>query len=180
MGTQLKMIKTNNPFYLPSSSISSKKCKVCLKPVVDFIECQLSAWGLIDGLSDESSIGKGWPNISTTVKFSVLAHLWLDIQTGIFVHFVTLVTIDSGSNIRSSYQNYISSFDCISNFNKITILSIKIVYKFASSFILSCYDIHGENKDKKWLRLFFLLTIRINIKKCLSYLQQNFCHRFSS
>ena len=73
--------------YLPCSSISSEKCKVCLEPVVDFIEGQLSSRRFIDGLADEGSVGEWRPDVGAPVEVSVLTHLRLHVQAGVLVKF---------------------------------------------------------------------------------------------
>ena len=45
--------------YLPSSGVTTEEGEVCLEPVVNLIERQLSGRGLVDGLTPEFSTGCG-------------------------------------------------------------------------------------------------------------------------
>ena len=54
--------------YLPGGSVASEKCEVGLEPVVDLVESQLPAWGLVDGLPDQRRVGEGRPHVCAPVK----------------------------------------------------------------------------------------------------------------
>ena len=73
---------------LPCSGITTEEGEVCLEPVVDLIERQLSGGGLVDGLSDEGGVGEGRPDVGEPVELPVLAHLSLHVQTASSVHFI--------------------------------------------------------------------------------------------
>lgn len=78
--------------HLPSGGVPSEKCKVWLEPVVDLVESELTAVGLVDGLSDQGGVGEGRPHVCPPVKIPVLTHLRLDIHTG------TLVKLEASSS----------------------------------------------------------------------------------
>ena len=71
--------------HLPSGGVPSEKCKVWLEPVVDLVESELAAVGLVDGLSDEGGVGEGRPHVRPPVKITVLTHLRLNVNTGTLV-----------------------------------------------------------------------------------------------
>ena len=54
--------------YLPGGSVASEKCEVGLEPVVDLVESQLPARGLVDGLPDQRRVGEGRPHVCAPVK----------------------------------------------------------------------------------------------------------------
>jgi hypothetical protein len=43
-------------FYLPRGGIAPKEGKAVLKPIVNFVECQLSIFGFVDCLKERESV----------------------------------------------------------------------------------------------------------------------------
>jgi len=57
-------------FYLPRGGIAPKEGKAVLKPIVNFVECQLSIFGFVDCLKERESVMEPYTSINFNCRSS--------------------------------------------------------------------------------------------------------------